>query len=403
MTCKTKSKNYIKFLQDVLINVLSSTLLAMSLQLIIFPFLSSGISTTEFGTLIAIYGVNNLIVNFLGNSLNNIRLINRQSVEGYNLILYIINTLSVILVLISINILSINISVINLILFCIFTFLANNRNYFMVNYRLKLQYNKILKLNILIILGYFLGLLLYMQTGLWSIIFLSGEIFAAIYMFITNALIINVSKDEFKFNKAITLDFIKLSFSNFINNFLNYIDRFLIIPILGPASMGIYFAASAISKIIIMILTPINNVLLSHITNLDMNIKRSRLILLYLISLLFIFPLYFIINSFSNFLVDILYINLADEARKLIPIITIGILFNTVTNLLNNFLLKKYPITYQTIIQFVYGTVYLMLAILLSTNFGLKGFAYSLVIANITKYLMHILIVLFVKQNKEEN
>ncbi|WP_221766139.1 hypothetical protein, partial [Staphylococcus saprophyticus] len=74
-----------------------------------------------------------------------------------------------------------------------------------------------------------------------------------------------------------------------------------------------------------------------------------------------------------------------------------------VTNLLNNFLLKKYPITYQTIIQFVYGTVYLMLAILLSTNFGLKGFAYSLVIANITKYLMHVLIVLFVKQNKEKN
>lgn len=231
MTGKIKSKNYIKFLQDVLINVLSSTLLAMSLQLIIFPFLSSGISTTEFGTLIAIYGVNNLIVNFLGNSLNNIRLINRQSVEGYNLIIYIINTLSVILVLISINILSINIGAINLILFCIFTFLANNRNYFMVNYRLKLQYNKILKLNILIILGYFLGLLLYMHTDLWSIIFLSGEIFAVIYMFITNALIINVSKDEFKFNKAITLDFIKLSFSNFINNFLNYLDRFLIIPI----------------------------------------------------------------------------------------------------------------------------------------------------------------------------
>ncbi|WP_221766141.1 hypothetical protein, partial [Staphylococcus saprophyticus] len=120
MTGKIKSKNYIKFLQDVLINVLSSTLLAMSLQLIIFPFLSSGISTTEFGTLIAIYGVNNLIVNFLGNSLNNIRLINRQSVEGYNLIIYIINTLSVILVLISINILSINIGAINLILFCIF-------------------------------------------------------------------------------------------------------------------------------------------------------------------------------------------------------------------------------------------------------------------------------------------
>ncbi len=398
---KNNYQKYIKFIKDIFINILSSSLLAISLQLIIFPFISNEMKNSDFGQLVAIYGINNLIVNFLGNSLNNTRLLSRKNSNEYSLILYIINILSSVLILISANLMNLNIGIINIFVFMLFTLLANNRNYFMVNYRLSLEYNKIFILNIFVILGYFLGFIIYIYTKLWSVIFLSGEIIALMYMIKNKTITLNLSKNQFKYNKVITVEFIKLSFANFINNFLNYLDRFLIIPLLGSVSMGVYFAASAISKIIVMLLTPINNVLLSYITNRNILINKIQMIKVYLISLLLIVPLYFIINISSELVVEVLYKDFAYEAKTIIPIITIGILFNTITNVNNNLLISKYPIMYQILIQIIYGLIYIILSIVFTINYGLKGFAYSFVLSNIAKYFTHILIIILAKQNKE--
>ena len=67
-------------------------------------------------------------------------------------------------------------------------------------------------------------------------------------------------------NKNILKDYLNFSFINIVINILNYLDRFILLPIIGPVLVNVYFIASTASKMIGLVTTPINNVILSYLT-----------------------------------------------------------------------------------------------------------------------------------------
>lgn len=392
-----------KIFFDFAINIISNLVLIAIIQLLILPILSRDVTTKVFGEIVSIYGFSNVITTFLGNTLNNIRLItsDKEKPDFFSLS-FITNIVSFLLIFILSFIYGRNLSIANIIIFSISTMLTNNRIYSSVFYRKQLKFIGLLYMNLSVVVGYLLGMFLLNQIGgsYWSLIFLIGEIIGHVYLFLSNNQIVYEFKtaDFKKIDHRITKKFINLSFANLIANVLNYLDRFMILPILGAVSMSTFYAASSISKIIAMLVTPMTNVLLSYIAKDDYKIKRKKLLLITMYLFVAFIPLYFIVNYVSVFLINILYPSLANQSLPLVPVITIGILFNVIGNIINTFLLKLYKLFYQNVIQVSYGAIYVFLAIILSLNYGIIGFSVAYVIAMVLKLLLQMSIIVFREQ-----
>ncbi|MGG5307136.1 hypothetical protein IGJ83_001828 [Enterococcus pernyi] len=392
-----------KIFFDFAINIISNLVLIAIIQLLILPILSRDVTTKVFGEIVSIYGFSNVITTFLGNTLNNIRLItsDKEKPDFFSLS-FITNIVSFLLIFILSFIYGRNLSVANIIIFSISTMLTNNRIYSSVFYRKQLKFIGLLYMNLSVVAGYLLGMFLLNQIGgsYWSLIFLIGEVIGHVYLFLSNNEIVYEFKtaDLRKLDHRITKKFINLSFANLIANVLNYLDRFMILPILGAVSMSTFYAASSISKIIAMLVTPMTNVLLSYIAKDDYKIKRKKLLLITTYLFVAFIPMYFIVNYVSVFLINILYPSLANQSLPLVPIITIGILFNVIGNIINTFLLKLYKLFYQNVIQVSYGIIYIILAVFMSINNGIIGFSIAYVIAMIIKLLLQMTIIAFCKQ-----
>lgn len=392
-----------KIFFDFAINIISNLVLIAIIQLLILPILSRDVTTKVFGEIVSIYGFSNVITTFLGNTLNNIRLItsDKEKPDFFSLS-FITNIVSFLLIFILSFIYGRNLSVANIIIFSISTMLTNNRIYSSVFYRKQLKFIGLLYMNLSVVAGYLLGMFLLNQIGgsYWSLIFLIGEVIGHVYLFLSNNEIVYEFKtaDLRKLDHRITKKFINLSFANLIANVLNYLDRFMILPILGAVSMSTFYAASSISKIIAMLVTPMTNVLLSYIAKDDYKIKRKKLLLITMYLFVAFIPMYFIVNYVSVFLINILYPSLANQSLPLVPIITIGILFNVIGNIINTFLLKLYKLFYQNVIQVSYGAIYVFLAIILSLNYGIIGFSVAYVIAMVLKLLFQMSIIIFREQ-----
>lgn len=396
-----KLQKYKGIMQDILLNLLSVMLVMTVIQLFVFPYLSRQLSDEMFGQIITMYGMNNMIILFLGNTLGNIRMLKQHDNVDFTLL----SQLNMVASLIIIAGLSVyygsTFSQMTVFLFVLFTGLANLRAYTTVHYRISLTYNKILCLNFCLVFGYLLGFMIFYLTSSWIWIFLAGEICGLLYqLYSKNRLLIECfTTFSKKIDANVWREFFSLSTANGLANVANYLDRFIITPLLGAASMGIYYAASSLSKILTMVITPMSSVLLSYTTNQTTGYARKKLLTLYGIMLGIVVPSYFVLTTVSSFLVGILYPNYAQGAKPLIPIVTIGILLNVIYSVLHPFILKKYSIHYQLAIQLVYLFFYGGLSIVLSQRNGLIGFTWAFSIASIVKLLIQLIIVLFKKES----
>ncbi|MBO1121178.1 hypothetical protein FQS88_04775 [Enterococcus casseliflavus] len=398
-----------KVFADLSINVLSNLLLIFTIQLIVFPILSRNVDTLIFGQIISIYGFGNVITTFLGNSLNNIRLIDsKDEIKKVNFanISIVINILSFILSVALCFLYGESLSLASMLLFSLSILLANNRTYCTVFYRKKLKFSGILYLNIFVSVGYLIGLLLnkYFMIS-WSYIFLLGEIAGVLYLFASHNNVFYEIRylNFFMKDKNLLINFCNLSSANLLSNVLNYLDRFLLLPILGAFSMSIFYAASSASKIFTMLITPMTNVLLSYIAHSDYIFSKKKLLVTSGYIFISLIPIYFVINFLSSTLVRILYPSLADESIILIPLISIGILLNILGGVINPFLIKFYKIFYQNVIQFIYGAFFITMAIYLSKTHGLYGYSIAFSSSMTLKLIIQLLVLILSKPSSENN
>lgn len=381
-------KKYKKFLYDVILNIVSSILLSSAIQLIIFPLLSREMGDVRFGIIISLYGINNVIVNFLGNSLNNIRLIYDDETQEKGNFSYLLIIALVITTIMSVTFYYVygrNLSFLENLITVLFTMLGTVKIYALVIFRISLEYNKLILTNFITILGYGIGLIVYYIIPIWSVIFLVGEILAILYIHVTTNIFEEKPKKTREFPQLLK-SFLQLSGSNSIVNVMNYLDRFLINPILGPANLAVYYSASSVSKIISMVINPVTNVLLSYISKYKGDNNKKVIYLITGVSSLLLLPIYLLLNFISPYLISLLYPDLFSSAQKYIWIITLGTVLTLINSILNPLILKFCDIKYQMHIQTIYGLFYLVSATILSVGYGLMGFSIATVLSLFIKF-----------------
>ena len=398
-------KKYKMFASDVVLNMIAFAIYTISQQVVLLPVISKMVNDDTFSTFLMYISVFNIIANVCGGELGIVRQVKNETYEkkklkgDFSLILLGLSFISGIVSIIALIILKYNIT--EIVIFTIIVLLANIRLYAACYFRLRKEFKKVIVQNLMYLIGVILGLVLFNITNYIWLPMLCAEAFSFVYT-IKN---INLLKEGFVKTSEIVdtvKTYINLGFISLLTNLMTYFDKFLIYPILGAKEVNVYYASTAMSKVITLVINPVYGVILSWLSGTKnsnqkniINLTLKANIPLILIAFIASIPLTYIT-------VRILYSQYLEEAMSLIIPACIAVAFATATTITRAVLLKYVKSEKLVIMYILYFAIFIILALIMSTNYGLIGFAYANVIAKIQMWISYIILLYKQKNVKGE-
>lgn len=385
-------KNYKKIITDVILNVFATAIPLIVLQMLILPFVAVKTQDDLYGLILTLISVITVISGSLGNGLNNIRLIKNNLYEKTNLqgdfsvLLLAEEIVGFIAVFIAIQ--KYRVGIVDFALILLLAFLWLGREYFIVAFRLNLNFKGIVINNLMMVLGYLFGLLLFVWVGYWQLIYISGLLFSILYIRFHSAIL----REKFVITplfKTTLYELLFLIFASLINNLLNYADRIIIYPLIGGTAVSIYYASTLFGKIVSTAVSPLNSVVLSYLSKKESLNKNLFGKVLFSSAVIACFG-YVICRTLAMPALTLLYPQWAEESIKYVPVTTWIAMLTMMTSVISPFLLKFCAMKWQVVINAIVLLVYLSCSMILYQSMGLMGFCLGILLSNIIKLLIMI-------------
>lgn len=373
---------------DFATNILASGIMTIVLQIFVYPFLAKSMTFYEYGIVLTIMGIENTIVNSIGNGINNTRLVKNvcyeeNENEDFNYLLIIGSCISL-AIFGGLYYFIFKREVVEILLLCIAGFLGIYRLYYCAAFRIRINFKKMLYCNSTIAVGYVLGIVLFILGFPWPSIFIIGELSGILYLSFNSFLFSFGIKKTKKFN-ATAKTYIYLALSTAVASAVTYLDRILILPILGSDSVAIYSTASIVGKTLGMLMIPIGGVLLGYYSQKGF-VMGNRLFCL--TSLLFsVVCILFFCGTLiiGKTVLRLLYPSLFEEAGKYMNLANFAAVVSVLANMISPAILRFVKSYWQIIVSVLYATIYCVLGYYWSLNSGLQGFCYASICAGIIR------------------
>ena len=217
-----------------------------------------------------------------------------------------------------------------------------------------------------------------------------GEICAILYLIFTTHLFKGKDKSQ-NYNKVLHSTSL-LIFSYLITDILVNLYRFVINYYCGPEAVSTYYVFSMIGKTLIMFTAPINNIILSYLADDKSQFNKSnfttivKIVLivsvLCMIACVIVTPIY----------ITLLYPNMNAMNWTLNIVVNAAQIFNFGAGLIITLILATLGAKYHLCLQLVYGTLFMITALLFTKYFGIMGFGFAACISNFFR-LIEMLIV----------
>lgn len=392
-------RNRKKVILDMLLNIISTAVPTIILQLLILPSIANFEDENKYGLIVTILAMLNVIPATMGNSLNNIRLVYEERYKenktkgDFQLVLVICETVNILLIFIISWYYLGKFDVINILLIMITGILWLGREYHIVAFRISLNYKAILLNNLYLTLGYGLGYIVFRITNYWQFIYILGMLISYVYIYINS----DICKEPFVktiFWKNVLKDNLLLLISVIFARLINYADKLLLYPLLGGAVVSIYYVATIFGKVVSMAITPINSVALSYLAKIK-NKPDHLFKWTYMMGIVVCVIGYILAIIFSEPILKIIYPMYVDEAMKYIYITSATVCINVLTSILTPFVLKFFAMKWQIVINGVTTACYVIISVILLYFYGLTGFCIGALLTNIIKLLITTLVYLF--------
>lgn len=389
-----KIKNLIKnkMVQDMMLNIIGTSVPIAVLQLIVYPIVAKSLGSESYGFMLTVYSIWIMIPNSLGAVLNNVRLLHNDKYEDKNSIgdFALIHRrwacLGALIVFVVIWIYSGGFAFRHLAFGIVVSLFLITRIYLEVGFRLEFNYKKIVICNVCQSIGFLLGGVLCVMTDIWELIYLFGYGFGCIYAVLNTKLIHEKPFKTRRYNDVIK-DSYNLAVSVIINSSLGYADKLVLFPLMGGTAVSIYYTATILGKISSLLTTPINGVILNYIANWkndSKNIFGKAFILSSIIATIG----YLVTLLLGRPVIGLLFPQWVDEVMKYLPITTLAVMIGLVASVLQPFVMKFCAMKWQTIINGSAAAVYFIGALIFWKMFGLMGFCFGTVIGVIVRLVM---------------
>src|SRR5699024_7437143 len=171
------SSDHKKIIEDIIFNIIGLMMPMAVLQFISLPYIASILGAETYGETTFLISVFTLIALPLGNVLNNVRLLENNKYKKENIVVdfnyLLINSIiysSIIFFIVSTQIGFISFK--NIIFLLVIILLTIIKEYYVVSFRLELNFKKIMLHNLFLSMGYLLGTYLFKLTGNWEYIYI---------------------------------------------------------------------------------------------------------------------------------------------------------------------------------------------------------------------------------------
>lgn len=389
---------------DMFLNIVATAIPTIALQLFIQPSMARGMDDNLYGLLVTMLALLNVIPATFGNTLNNIRLIYQKGDDeqrpNYQVLLLILSAVNLLLMTVITLLYDRAVTPLSLLLILVLSLLWLAREYYSVAFRIQLNYVNIVISNLIMVLGYGIGFLLFTRLGNWQWVFLMGNLFSLVFIFLKCSLWKEKLVTDSSF-KSISWQMILLMIAGLLTRITTYADKLLIYPVLGGAVVSVYYAATLFGKIVSMAITPISGVMLSYLSK-TRGKDDHTFRMTFLLSSAVCVAGYFVCIAISRPVLTLLYPQFVNSAMNYIWITTGTMVLTTLVSVINPFVLRYFDMKWQIIINAVYVAAYVSLSMLLLQKFGLYGFCVGTLIATIFKLILMLVIFEKCEEKKTE-
>ena len=384
-----------KIALDMFLNIVATAIPTAVLQLLILPALAGKMSDVAYGLLVTFISLFNLIPAMLGNTLNNIRLIygeeeQAKKTSDYKVLLVIFTMLNFVIMTACTFYYDRGVSVYHLILVLIISVLWLLREYYLVAFRIKLNFLNIVLANIFLVTGYGLGYLLFCHTDCWQYVYILGLGLSLAFIFVKSDLWKEPVKRSDRFG-YVSKETVFLLISGVFIRIIEYADRLLIFPVLGGPAVSVYYVATVFGKVISMAVTPLSSVILSYLSGKGIK-NNSVFVNTVLSSGAVCFVGYIVCILLSKPLLNIIYPQYVADVMPYIWWTTAAAVLSAMITIINPFVMKYLEMKWQILINGIGAVVYVIVCIWLMFVFDLYGFCVGAVIAYVFKILMMLFI-----------
>lgn len=374
------------------------------LQIVVTPLLNRLMGAEQLGNLLYITGLVAIICPSVGQALNTSRLVVRRDCEvtngDYDWLLLIFGAIGsfVALVMSRNSITNMAMAVGVFIMFMLTVF----RYYGDVEYRLNLNYRRYFIYYLLIGIGYLAGFGIYYVTGQWVWIYLIGEGAALIFVGITGKVFHNFWNRGRFFSAALSRGFF-LMLSYLVTNTTLNIDRLVIRQVLGNEQVTWYYVTSLIGKTLVLLIAPINTIVISYLTKRKERLTRLQYGKAALAGGIVSFVFFLACQVGTPLFVWLFYRNLYDSVKGIVTVVNLAQILGLYSAFLFILVLTFTDERWQLGLQLAHFGVLLAVSIPVAKMYGLTGFAYASLGANILRVAAVIILGLVKAQNGKES
>ena len=400
-----------KIAGDLIYTVGATVVMNGVLQFIVYPLITRYFGNEVTGDILYFIGIIYIIPQAVGTAINNGRLVMRKSCEttngDYTRLLSLFCALSAILcgaigfldtsdiVLFSENTVLSGDSVFSgdivfSACFALFSVIYALRMYAQVEFRLKLKFSGYFWYNALVSAGYLAGLGLYFLTGQWLLIFVVGEAAALIYSYFRGDIFKKEAKTgrQGRINKTIWM----LMLSTFIRDGVTQFDKVVVRQTIDANAVTEYHVVSLIAKTMQMLVNPINTLILSYLTVKDSVLNRKTFNKFVLCGLGIGAVFYGLCVVGTPIYIKLFYADMYDKIIQYNWFVNLGLVLGFVASLFMVVLLSQGKTAHYTVIQSVWGAVYIVASYILTIKFGLWGMVIATLVTNIAKLIAVLLV-----------
>lgn len=399
-------KKYKSLFLDFFLNIIGFGIYIFSQQILLLPIVAKMVNDEIYSSIVLYISILNVVCNVTGGELGNVRLVmdseyKKKNISGDFCKILVLLYPIIIIILFPLFI-YLNYSVLGTIFFILTILMANVRLYSTCYYRLKKQFHKVILQNLCYLIGSIISLIVFKYLKNIYIFLFIPEIISIVYA-LKNSDLIEMRLSKTILIKSTIKKYSELGIVSLLNNLMDYIDKFLVYPILGAFFVAVYYAVNSMSKITNLITNPIASVILSWISNInnEKNIKDVIKVTL-LINIPVIIIVAIITIPLTYVSLKILYSQYITEAMSLIILISIISGVSTATSLTKSILLK-FSDTFKLLIVYIfYFVIFIILAYTLSKFKGLIGFTIANLISRFILWIIFIILLISLKNEKTE-
>lgn len=386
-------KNKIKeILLNLLYSFISFALPTAVLQFVVQPMLAKELGAEVNGQYLTIMSAHYFFIGITATVLNHVRLLQQEEYEkakicgDFNVLLLFYAGLSLLVVPLVWFTYMESLNLMDILLMILISWLYLYHDYIFAEYRLNLQYNKILINNVLMTAGYAVGYFIFLHSHRWQWIFISAYLLPSGYDWYNTGFIKEPLKITRLFSKTVQKVSV-LTCSKALASVTSYCDKFILFPNLGGASVSIYYSASIVGKMLLMVSSPLNSVLLSYLVK-EKSMNRKGILKKLPLIVMVIIILYTGCVLIGCPLTKYLYPDWAEEALMYIPFTVAASVFNLIASLINTILIRFYNLTYQVTIQIISLLIYIICTFSALFLWGLFGFCIAIAFSALIKMLI---------------